>query len=256
MDVSSLARVIEESIREDVEGKNVAVAFSGGVDSTTLAHVAARYASSVDLLTVYAKGKAAKDREYAYLLSLKLGLPLHLSPLSQEEAKELAREVQEIVPFVKGNFVKVDVLVPVLKVLREAKRLGFPLVLFGSGTEELFMGYDRHYRWLEEGKGEEEVDFLLKQEYQQLFHKGDILAIRLLAENEGVEVAFPFAKEAIFRVAFSFPLSERAKDKERKKYILRKAAKLLGVPEEAIERRKQAMQYGAATHKLMKKVGL
>ncbi len=254
MDFSALARAIEESIREDVEGREVGIAFSGGVDSTTLAHVAKGYAERVDLLTVYGEGREAKDREWAFALSHVLGLPLHLYPLSEEEAKELKEGVERLVPFVKGNFVKVDVLVPVLKVIREAKRLSVEVLLFGSGTEELFMGYDRHYRWVEEGKSWEEIDYLLRKEYRELRRQGDIYAIELLAKAHSVKVAFPFAKEGVERIAFSFPVEERAKDWERKKYILRRAAKLLGVPPEAVGRKKQALQYGAKTHKVVRKI--
>jgi len=254
MDIPSLAEAIEESIRQSVEGKRVAVAFSGGVDSTLLATVAKRDSRRVDLLTVYGEGSEAKDRLYAFRLAHTLSLPLHLAPLRREEVRPLMEEVVRVVPFVKGNFVKVDVLVPVLKALKEAKALSFPLLLFGSGTEELFAGYDRHYRWLEEGLSEEEVDRRLRQEYRALFFEGDIHAISLLAEHVGVEVAFPLASEKVAEMAFAFPLTERMADRGRKKAVLRRAAQILGVPQEAVERRKQALQYGSKSHRMVKEV--
>ena len=237
----ALAKEIEKSVESIVKDKEVAIAFSGGIDSTTLAFLSKKYASSISLYTVGFSN--SEDISYSIEISKKLGLPLNLYLLTIEESKRLYEFVEQ--KFSLG-FLKSEILAPIQKIFELAKE---EYVLFGSGSEELFAGYDRYYSW----KKEELVE-KLSDEYSFLLSKGDVHYVKELAKINEKKALFPFCNDNIKEIAFSFSAEELLKDKERKKYVLREAAKLLGVPVEAINRKKKALQYGSGVHKKLLKL--
>jgi asparagine synthase (glutamine-hydrolysing) len=52
---------------------------------------------------------------------------------------------------------------------------------------------------------------------------------------------------------FAIPLDMRMEDRELKKGLLREAAKMLGLTDIAVKRKKRAMQYGSGIHKILLK---
>jgi len=236
-----LSEVLKKSIEESCE-ENTGVAFSGGVDSTTIATVA----KNVCTVFLHSVGTPeSQDLKWAELIARKLSLPLQKHVLSEREVLCLYEKVYSIVPF---NPFKIAILIPVYRVLECSRE---DVVLFGSGSEELFIGYDRYYRFLDEGK---DIDSILKQEFENLNKKGgDIWAIKQIAKKLRKNVAFPFYNRKIASIVFSIPVKERADDRELKKGVLREAAALLKVPKEALLRRKKSMQYGSGVHKIVEK---
>ncbi|MGY5853037.1 MAG: ATP-dependent sacrificial sulfur transferase LarE [Candidatus Thorarchaeota archaeon] len=66
-----------ERVRQMLQGKNVLVAFSGGVDSSVLAHLTAVTANKTVLLIVTSETVPIEEREGAKRVAEELGLPLH-----------------------------------------------------------------------------------------------------------------------------------------------------------------------------------
>lgn len=65
-----------DQIAEVLRDKKVVVAFSGGVDSSTLAHIAKQTAREVYLLTIDSETVPDEEKERAKLIAEELGLPL------------------------------------------------------------------------------------------------------------------------------------------------------------------------------------
>ncbi len=237
-----LAKALEDGIQQALEDRP-GVAFSGGLDSTIIAHVAKKY-SSPELFI--AGMERCEDFQYAEVLAEKMGLPLHKRTLSPHEVLEYYRASYSIFP---GEFLKVELLVPLCAAGEAAQKEGIEVMLFGTGAEELFVGYARYYTYAQEGG---DLEKLLREEYSTLRNR-EIKMITRAMRKYGIEARFPFYNPELEKIASSIPLQQRMEDKILKKCVLREAAKFLGVPELAVKRKKKALQYGSGIHNVLLK---
>jgi asparagine synthase (glutamine-hydrolysing) len=238
--VSKLAELFVEAVKNNTQGE-VAILFSGGIDSTTIATVAKQFSNP---LLVTAGIEKSSDLEFAKTIAEKLGLEHKQVVLTEEEIIKIYKKCYQIV---KAPMNKVELMVPIYACCREAARAGKWKVLTGSGAEELFIGYDRYFRY----KGAS-LEKLLKKELEEL-PRGDCQLQDLVAKNFGMSTGYPFLYPAFVKEILSYPLKERLGTRENKKPLLKKMAAELGVPQEAIERKKKAMQYGSGVHKIILK---
>ena len=86
-----LAELLDASVAKCTEGQDVAVAFSGGIDSSLVAALAKRHANSVRLYTVGARG--SHDAEAAQEVAPLLGLELTVIDLPDGDIVENLREM-------------------------------------------------------------------------------------------------------------------------------------------------------------------
>lgn len=240
--IPELAELLRRSISESLE-ERVAVAFSGGLDSTLIAAVA-KGQSATEL---FACGtEKSQDLKYAQEAAGMLQLPLHKTLMNEESIIETYNKCHDIVP---GELLKVELLVPVYKCAEAAESAGHEVLLFGSAAEELFVGYERYFAYLESGN---DLEALLRSEFKDLHHR-EIAWISKVCRKIGIEARFPLYKPELERFVRGIPLEVLMEDRERKKGVLREAGKLLGVPELVLRRRKHAMQYGSGIHNIILK---
>ncbi|MEW6748565.1 MAG: asparagine synthase C-terminal domain-containing protein [Candidatus Micrarchaeota archaeon] len=231
-----ISRAVERALEE-----RIAIAFSGGLDSTVLATIAKKH-SQVELFCAGTEG--SEDLSYADKVASQLGLPLEVIPIEEKTAMAAYGKCHSFLPM---DFLKLEIMVPVYLTAEAAAKRGHKVMLFGSAAEELFVGYEKYYIAKEEGK---DVESMLKDEFRTLPQR-DMAWIRRVCRCFGIEARFPFHDKDIGGLMFSVPLEERMDDREMKKGILREAAKVLGVPELALKRKKKAMQYGSGVHKML-----
>lgn len=237
-----LVKALEKSTEECLEDR-IAVAFSGGLDSTTLATIAKKR-SEVFLFSAGMEG--SDDLEHAEKIASEMGLPLEKIILDEERMLDIYKKIYSFYP---ASFLKIEIGIPIYAVCDAAQKKGFDAVLFGSAAEELFVGYNRYYEYLDEGK---DLDAILKKEFDAL-KDGDGAMVRKIAYKCGVEARFPFYSKQLAELVFRIPLDERIADRELKKGILREMGKLIGVPELALGRKKKAAQYGSGVHRVLMK---
>ena len=239
-EVTRLAAMFTESVRNTCQGE-VAILFSGGIDSTAIATVAKQFTTPL-LITAGVEGSS--DLEAARKIAAELGLPHKAVVLTEPEIISVYKKCFKIR---RGDLNKVELMVPVFKCCREAARAGKWRILSGSGAEELFIGYDRFFK--HKGK---KLENLLKKEIKEL-PSGDCEGQDLVAKNFGMRMAFPFLYPSLVESILAMPLSDRLGTLSDKKPLLRKIAAKLGVPQDAIDRKKKAMQYGSGVHKILLK---
>ena len=238
-DIKRLSELLIDGVRNTCQGE-VAILFSGGLDSATIATVAKRFTATPLLVTAGIEGSA--DLLSARQVAAELGLPHKEVVLSEEEIIKVYKKCYKIRP---GDLLKVELMVPVFSCAREAARAGKWRMLSGSGAEELFIGYDRYFRY----KGRQ-LEKLLENEIKAL-PLGDCESQELVAKNFGMHTAWPFLYPPFVDEVLRCKLSERLGTRQEKKPLLRRIAAELGVPQASIERRKKAMQYGSGVHKIL-----
>lgn len=238
--ILELSNLLGCAVQETLEEK-VAVSFSGGIDSTIIAAIAKRHAD-VELFSAGVEG--SPDLLYAEKAAARLGLPLNMIFIDEKDAMESYAQVYGQLTL---DFLKLEILVPVNIIAKEAKARGHGVLLFGSAAEELFAGYERYYSYQDQGK---DLAAILKDEFRTLPQR-DMGWIKKVCRRQGIEARFPYYNRKISRLMFSVPIEERLDDRILKKGILREAGKMLGVPELVLQRRKKAMQYGSGVHKML-----
>ncbi len=235
-----LAKLLESSIEECLEDE-IAIAFSGGIDSTLLATIAKKNCNT----HLFCAGtKDSDDLENAQKIANDLNLNLDLIILEEDNIFEYYKEIYKIIP---STLLKIEILIPIFACAKKAKEKNLGAILIGSGSEELFVGYHRYYTYFEEGK---DLDLILKEEFRTLI-KRDAGMISKVCNSIKIEARFPFLNKNLGNYVFSIPLLKRMEDSELKKGLLRDACRLLKVPQKAIERKKKAAQYGSGVHKIL-----
>ncbi len=240
--ISELADLLRSSIEASLEDR-IAIAFSGGLDSTLIAAIAKKNAET----ELFVVGTEKCDDVRFSIESAKLmGLPLKTIILEEKEILETYEKCYSILP---GDLMKTELMVPVYKCAEAAKSAGHDTLLFGTAAEELFVGYERYFLAQAEGKDLQEI---LKKEFKGLNNR-EIAWINKICRKFDVEARFPLYDKLIEKFVRDIPLEILMEDREKKKCILREAGKLLGVPDVVLARKKHAMQYGSGIHKIIKK---
>lgn len=240
--IPELAKLLKSSIEECLEEK-IAISFSGGLDSTLIAQVAKKNCS-VHLFSSGVEG--SEDLEYSKKISKELNLSFDSIILDEKSILELYEEVYKIIP---TKLLKIEILIPIYAAAKKAREKGLESIVLGTGAEELFVGYNRYYEYLKEGK---DLDSILQEEFRTL-PKRDMGMISKVIRRAGLDPRFPFLNRRLAEYVFSIPLEKRIEERELKKGLLREASKLLGVPELVLKRKKKAAQYGSGVHNLILK---
>ena len=125
--VSRLAELFVESVRNSCQGE-VAILFSGGLDSTAIATVAKQFSTP---LLVTAGVEGSQDLVAARKIAAELGLSHKEVVFGEEEIIKVYKKCYKIR---RGDLLKVELMVPVFSCCREAARAGKWRLLSGSGA--------------------------------------------------------------------------------------------------------------------------
>ncbi len=238
--VKTLCGLLERSVARRVKGwRKVAVSFSGGLDSSLIALLAAK---SAEVVLCSAYTERSSDQVYTVKAAERLGLE-HLGTVIGPD--DAAREVRAMdLPFEPG---------PMDKALwclysttsRMGAENGAPVILLGQLADELFGGYMKYALRARESEASAvrmmESDVAASAE--RAFVRDELACARF------AEVRLPFADQDVADFALAAPLSYKIKGTERKA-VLRAAASMLGLPEELVRAPKKAAQYSTGLTKL------
>ncbi len=246
---------LSQSVKEYL-APNCAVLFSGGVDSSLITALAARYVPDITLITVGFPGsndvKWAPDA--AQLLGAENSLILRIIDL--DDVGSTIPRVMEALE--TADPMAISLGVPLYIACTEAKSRNINLLLAGQGADELFGGYHRYKEIAREGPSA--LHEAIAADVARL-PKRDILRDNTVAEAAGVKLAAPFLDPDMVELALSIPAELKVREVDGElvgKYILRRAAENV-VPAGIAWRDKKAMQYGsgvwAAMGKLARQAG-
>jgi asparagine synthase (glutamine-hydrolysing) len=246
---SELLRALIHSVKQLTHGlSKVAVAFSGGLDSSVTA-VLARSLTNVELVSVGLSD--SPELQTAEKYANELDLPITREAFSADELESYVRRVVWLIE--EPNLMKVSVAVPLHWAATVASKKTHAVMLCGQGSDELYGGYYKYTRILDT-KGRTELRrqlFRCVVEAAEINYERDEQA----TAPAGVELRTPFADLGVIRFSLAIPSEFKVKDGNdvTRKWILRAVARDLGVPESIVWRRKKAIQHGTGVeHAIIK----
>lgn len=250
--VSELTNLIVKSIEKILPEEKFGLLFSGGVDSTLIAFVAKKLGKNFMCYTTTLEEpglKTGEDLEYSEKIAKELGFELKIVKLNLEEAEGYIKKTIQITG--KNDIVSVGVGATFVPACEQAQKDGIKIIFSGLGSEEIFAGYERHEK-------AEDINKECLEGLKNIKEK-DLDRDEAITKHYNLELKIPFLDQELIDYALKIPGELKIKD-GIKKFILRKAAINIGLPEEYAMRKKRAAQYGSridnAILKLTRKKGL
>jgi len=255
VDMETAARALQllllESTRKRVSDlEAVAVAFSGGVDSSIVAVLAENVGLDVQLVSVGLEGQ--REVLFAEEAAEALGLPLHLQTYTVSELEETLAKVLWLIE--EPHVINACIAVPFYWTAETASKLGYPVLLAGQGADELFGGYQRYLT--EYGKSgaeavEQKMFYDVENAYRANFQRDN-----QVCSFSGVELRLPFIDCDVVDFSLRLPLRLKiasVEDRLRKR-VLRRVARNLEIPSFMADKRKKAVQYTTGVTKALQRL--
>ena len=226
-------------IKEKVEGKDVGVACSGGLDSGLVSAIAEEFANSV---TLYSCGtKNAHDVMMTKDLSERLEIPMVHAKITKGDMHGLIREMIEIAS--QPDPFTISYEMPLLCVCKAAKE---DIILTGQGADEYFMGCAKFV-----GASAEDYEVLKTASVERLLNVSVPCELKI-AEHFNKTLYYPYLDISMTSLVEKIdPEVLRPKDMDSRKEVLRKIAIHLGYDFIA-KRPKKSSQYGSGTTDLIR----
>ena len=251
VDASKLNKLLKLSVSKRVEGlDDIAVIFSGGVDSSILAMLLKDISYNKKLnITLYAVGReGSKDLEAAKYAAEYLDLHLKTQLITEELIKEHVGEVVHAIG--DDNLMKVGVGLTTYFATKLACEDGIKVAISGQGADELFGGYNRYLKSFEE----DNLEFEIRQDISNMYHV-NLERDDACAMLNSVELRLPFLDKKLVEYAINLPIRYKISGPGDvlRKNILRKLAFNEGLDTEIAYRPKKAAQYGTGIDKILRK---
>jgi len=236
-----LARAIDASVAGMVKGRSrVAVAFSGGLDSSIIASCAMRL---TEVVAYSAFAEEALDSRSASRGAAILGVEMVATKLTREA---VTNELKEMDLPLQTSLMDRSLWCLYSIVSRSASRGGAEVIMLGQLADELFGGYAKYQATLTD-EGEEAAAALMDQDVREYQTKGMTRDVN--ACSKWLEPRFPFAEKEVVGLGRSIPVSFKIRGGVRKA-VLREAAVVLGVPGELVNAPKKAAQYSSGIQRI------
>ncbi|MEM4662764.1 MAG: asparagine synthase-related protein [Candidatus Diapherotrites archaeon] len=244
-----LKKTFLASISANTKGvKRCAVLFSGGLDSSLIAYAISKKIKDVKLYCVGLEG--AKVFEKASKASALLNLELKNIVMKEQTVLGSIGRISEIIK--SNDKLQLQIAKPLYFCMRQIKSDDITTVFSGQGADELFFGYDEFRRLLEK----KEINYLDELRFYKLtnLYKNNLNRDLAIANHFLLDLRFPYLEKNFMLEALAFKPNENIfKNDLMRKRVLRRLAKLLGLPEELCLERKNAIQYGSGIAKLFSK---
>jgi asparagine synthase (glutamine-hydrolysing) len=246
-----LQKSLEQSIEARVAGfKKVAVAFSGGLDSSLIAYIVSRCGVKVDLIHVSLENEL--ETETAFDASEKLDLPMQVHLFKESDVEKILPIVVDLIE--EANPVKAAIGVPVYWAAQKTREAGHTVLFAGQGADELFGGYQRYVN--------EYCNYGNNKVRQTMFndvvniHENNLERDKKICINLDIELRLPFISFDLIEFALGLPVNLKFEQKQDslRKTVLREVALNMGLPTSIVNKPKKAVQYSTGINNAIKRI--
>ena len=246
-----LKRLLQRSTRLiTADLHRVAVAFSGGLDSAVTALLAKQANLEVELLSTGLRGSTELQTVEKYAKAL--DLPISIQTYEPDSLDPFIRRIIWLIE--EHDLMKVSIAIPLHWTAMLAAQRGHSVMLCGQGSDELYGGYYKYAKILDNEGRRALASSLYRSiiEAPQVNYERDEQATR----PSGVDLRTPFANLEVIDFSFRIPLEFKVKTGNDliRKWVLRSAAVKAGLPDELVWRRKKAIQHGTGVENAIRKL--
>jgi asparagine synthase (glutamine-hydrolysing) len=248
---AELQKLLEQTVKARIAGlSKVAVAFSGGLDSSLVAFLASRCGVKVDLIHVSLENEA--ETEAAIEASEKLDLPMQLHLFKESDVEAALPQVVDLIE--EADPIKASIGVPFYWTAQKAVEAGYPVLLAGQGADELFGGYQRYVNECCTDGSEKARKTMFGDVVR--IHESNLERDEKICISLDVELRLPFAGFDVAAFALGLPVDLKFEQKQDtlRKLVLRKVALNLGLPASIVDKPKKAVQYSTGINEAVKRI--
>lgn len=246
-----LQKLLQKSVNERVKGlSEVAVAFSGGLDSSIVAVLAKNSCANVHLIHVSLVNQ--EETAFAKTAAEELKLPLHDYLHNEKDVEKILPEALWLIE--DPNPVKIGIGIPFYWIAEKTAEMNLEVLLAGQGADELFGGYKRYVEdYLRYGS--EKTCRIIFYDILKM-HENNLERDFKICNFHNLELRLPFVTDSMLKFATKLPLNLKIEKKENglRKLVLRQVAHNLGLPKRIVEKPKKAIQYTTGVDKVLKKL--
>lgn len=246
----TLQKILEHSVHSRISGaKEVAVAFSGGLDSSVVAFLAKKCQVGVHLIHVSLENQP--ETEEAKKAADVLNLPLQVHLFREADVEKVVSKVVALIE--EADPVQTSIGVPFYWAAKKTAESGFKVLLAGQGADELFGGYQR-YVTAYLSHGAEKVRRAMFNDIVRI-HESNLERDMKICDFHDVELRLPFGAYQIVEFAIALPIELKIEERadSLRKLVLRKVAENMGLPKSITDKPKKAVQYSTGINKALKK---
>lgn len=246
-----LQYLLMESVTERIlDVRRVALAFSGGLDSSVLACLIKR--GDVEAELVYVGMEEQPEIHQAERVAEFLNLPLHIKTFNLEDVKAVLPRVLWLVE--EPDVLKVSVAIPFYWIADVANKIGLNILLAGQGSDELFGGY-RRYLGEYASSGVKGLEDALYRDVASS-HEVNFERDNKVCAFHNVELRLPFADFELVLFSLGLPgdLKVASATDQLRKRVLREVSKRIGLPQTVYHARKRAIQYSTKIVNVLRKL--
>ena len=231
---------LDSAVRRMTEGRDVAVAYSGGLDSGAVAVLAKRYARSVRLYTVGTDD--SQDVTAAKEMCQIIGCEWVHIPMDENSLREGLRRSIGITGTLDP--VTLSFEVPLMYILPNVRE---EYVIGGQGADETFWGYSKYL-----GLSEDEVRRAVARD---LITLRDVTLVHesRMAETYGKTALYPFLDSEVQEAVSELDYEQMVPRGDDRKRPLKDAVVRMGYPQLA-DRTKKAAQYGTGSMNMIRRM--
>ncbi len=246
-----LRELLLKSMRERVlDFEKVAVAFSGGLDSSVVAMLANKCGTNTHLISVGLEGQL--EVQYAEAAAKALGLPLHVQTYTPMDVERVFPKVLWLIE--EPDAMKVAIAIPIYWAAEFASKLGYKVLLIGQGSDELFGGYRRYLKEYAQSGASTVQDSMYHDvalSYEKNFQRDS-----MVCSFHKIELRLPFVDPEVVHFSLSLPLSLKIDSitDPLRKMVLRRVAQSLNMPPFIVNKTKKAIQYSTGVDKALRRM--